>query len=73
MRTLCDRFVALVIAFAVLAVAGSAMAQSFEDALARFSADSFADTETGINGVAGGGAAPPPPPGRERASGRGES
>jgi urea transport system permease protein len=55
MRTLCDRFVALVIAFAVLAVAGSAMAQSFEDALARFSADSFADTEAGINGVAASG------------------
>src|SRR2546428_5030020 len=55
MRTLCERFVALVIAFAVLAVAGSAMAQSFEDALARFSADSFADTETGINGVAASG------------------
>jgi len=55
MRTLCERFVALVIAFAVLAVAGSAMAQSFEDALARFFADSSADTETGINGVAASG------------------
>jgi urea transport system permease protein len=55
MRMLCERVAALVIVLIVLAVARSAMAQGFEEALARFAADSFADTESGINGVAASG------------------
>jgi urea transport system permease protein len=56
MRALRERLVALVAAICVLFMAAlPAQAQSFEDALARFAADSFADTEAAIGQVAGSG------------------
>jgi urea transport system permease protein len=56
MRALCDRLIALVAAICVLFIAAlPAQAQSFEDALARFAADSFADTDAAIGQVAGSG------------------
>ena len=48
-----DRLIALVIALGVLiAVAVSAHAESFEDAITRFAADSYDDTDAAISGVA---------------------
>jgi urea transport system permease protein len=56
MRALCDRLIALVAAIGVLLVTAlPAHAQSFEDALARFAADSFNDTEAAIGQVAASG------------------
>jgi urea transport system permease protein len=53
MRAFCERVVALVAAIGVLVIAAlPAGAQSFEDALARFAADSFNDTEAAIGAVA---------------------
>jgi urea transport system permease protein len=48
-----DRFVAFVIALGLLfVVVPAAKADSFDEALARFALDSYADTEAGINAVA---------------------
>jgi urea transport system permease protein len=56
MKTFYDRALALVIAVGLLvAFALPASAQSFEDALARFAADSYADTEAAITAVAASG------------------
>jgi urea transport system permease protein len=56
MRALRERLVALVAAICVLFIAAlPAHAQSFEDALARFAADSFGDTEAAIGQVAASG------------------
>ena len=56
MRALRERLVALVAAICVLFIAALPVhAQSFEDALARFAADSFADTEAAIGQVAASG------------------
>jgi hypothetical protein len=56
MRALCERVVALVAAIGVLFIAAlPANAQSFEDALARFTADSFNDTDAAIGAVAASG------------------
>jgi urea transport system permease protein len=56
MRALRERLVALVAAICVLFIAAlPAHAQSFEDVLARFAADSFADTEAAISQVAASG------------------
>jgi urea transport system permease protein len=53
MRAFCERVVALVAAICVLVIAAlPAAAQNFEDALARFAADSFSDTEAAIGAVA---------------------
>jgi urea transport system permease protein len=53
MRALCGRLRALAVAFGLLLLAGvAANAQSFEDALAGFTADSFNDTDTAIGAVA---------------------
>jgi urea transport system permease protein len=53
MRAFCERVVALVAAIGVLVIAAlPARAQNFEDALARFAADSFNDTEAAIGAVA---------------------
>jgi urea transport system permease protein len=50
MRAYCDRFIALVFAL-VLIAAAPAQAGPYEDALQRFTADSFSETIEGINGV----------------------
>jgi urea transport system permease protein len=56
MRAFCERVVALVAAIGMLFIAAlPAHAQSFEDALARFAADSFSDTEAAIGAVAASG------------------
>jgi urea transport system permease protein len=56
MRVFCDRVIALVAAICVLVIAVlPAGAQNFEDALARFAADSFNDTEAAIGAVAASG------------------
>ena len=56
MRAFCDRFIALVLALGVLAaVTTIARAGPYEDALLRFTADSFDDTIEGINAVAASG------------------
>jgi urea transport system permease protein len=53
MRGLYGRLRALAVAFGLLLLAGAAAnAQSFEDALAGFTADSFDDTDTAIGAVA---------------------
>jgi len=50
MRALCDRLVALVLALGVFAAAvATSRATPYDDALARFTADSFAETIEGIN------------------------
>jgi urea transport system permease protein len=56
MRCFCDRFIALVLALGVVAaVMTGAQAGPYEDALSRFTADSFDETIEGINGVAASG------------------
>src|SRR5205814_7700877 len=56
MRCFCDRFIALVLALGMLAaVTAAAQAGPYEDALSRFTADSFDETIEGINGVAASG------------------
>jgi urea transport system permease protein len=56
MRVAMERLVALVIAIGIcLAVPLAAKAQSFNEALARFAADSYAETEGAINGMAASG------------------
>jgi urea transport system permease protein len=56
MRDFCKRLVALVFALSVLCVAAnSARADAYDDALARFLADSFDETIEGINAVAASG------------------
>lgn len=56
MRGLWDRLIALAFVFGVLCVAATAAhAGAYEDALQKFTADSFGDTEEGIEGVAGSG------------------
>jgi urea transport system permease protein len=56
MRSFCDRFIALVLALGMLAAAMTgAQAGPYEDALSRFTADSFDETIEGINGVAASG------------------
>ena len=53
MRSFCDRCRALVWAVAVLvALVTAAQAGPYEDALAKFTTDSFSDTAEGIDGVA---------------------
>jgi urea transport system permease protein len=48
-----ERFVVLFCALALLlAAGGSASAQSYDEALAKFTTDSYADTDAGITGVA---------------------
>jgi urea transport system permease protein len=56
MSALYDRVVALVIAIGLLVACGlSANAQSYEEALAKFTADSFSDTDDAISAVAASG------------------
>jgi urea transport system permease protein len=56
MRSFCDRFIALVLALGMLAaVTAAAQAGPYEDALLRFTGDSFDETIEGINGVAASG------------------
>ena len=56
MRGFGDRFIALVLALGLLAALTTGVrAGPYEDALARFTADSFDDTIEGINGVAASG------------------
>jgi urea transport system permease protein len=56
MRAFCDRLIALVLALGVLAaVTAGARAGPYEDALLRFTADSFDDTIEGVDGVAASG------------------
>jgi urea transport system permease protein len=52
MRALYGRLRALAVAFGLLLAAAAANAQSFDEALSGFTADSFSDTETAINAVA---------------------
>jgi urea transport system permease protein len=52
MGTMRDRLIACLFACCLALVASSALAQSFDDALANFAKDSFNDTEAGINAVA---------------------
>ena len=52
MRALYGRLRVLAVAFGLLLAAAAANAQSFDDALSGFTADSFSDTETAINAVA---------------------
>ena len=48
-----ERFVALFCALALLLAAGTSVsAQSYDEALAKFATDSYADTDAGITGVA---------------------
>ena len=56
MHALRDRVIALVTALGVLLAAGaSAAAESLDDALAGFAADSYSDTEKAIEAVAASG------------------
>ena len=56
MSALYDRVVALVVAIGLLIAGGvAANAQSYEEALAKFTADSFSDTDDGISAVAASG------------------
>ena len=55
MSVLTDRLIAFVLAFGVLMAATPARAQNYESALADFTTDSFADTDTAIGGVAASG------------------
>jgi urea transport system permease protein len=56
MRTVCNRLMAFVLALGILAACpAGAQAGPYEDALARFTADSFDDTTEAINGVAASG------------------
>src|SRR5262245_16474656 len=55
MRSFCDRFIALVLALGMLAAVTAAQAGPYEDALLRFTGDSFDETIEGINGVAASG------------------
>ncbi|KAB2920320.1 MAG: urea ABC transporter permease subunit UrtB [Hyphomicrobiaceae bacterium] len=55
MREVRDRFLALVLSFGVLLSGGLAAAQTYEDALRGFTADSFNDTDAAISAVAGSG------------------
>jgi urea transport system permease protein len=57
MRNFCARVAALVLGLGVLLAAGSAVAraQTYEEALQGFAADSFSDTDTAITGVAASG------------------
>jgi urea transport system permease protein len=50
-----DRLLAFVVAVGVLMAGSLAHAQSYDEALTRFAADSFGDTEAGIGGVASSG------------------
>jgi urea transport system permease protein len=52
MRALYGRLRMLAVAFGLLLAAAAANAQSFDEALSGFTADSFSDTETAINAVA---------------------
>ena len=52
MRTFCAHMAVLVLSVGLFALCGPAHAQSFEDALAKFAADSFSDTDAAITGVA---------------------
>jgi urea transport system permease protein len=51
----CDRLVAWVLAVALWLVAAPLYAQTYDDALTKFAADSFSETEAGITGVAASG------------------
>jgi urea transport system permease protein len=55
MRRICDRLVALVLAIGFLIAAAPGYAQTYDEALAKFAAGSFGDTEAGIEGVAASG------------------
>src|SRR5262249_23203843 len=56
MRVLCERLLALVFAFGIIASSATASrAGPYEDALAHFLADSFDETAQGIDGVAASG------------------
>jgi urea transport system permease protein len=55
MRKICDRVVAWVLAAGLLVGTSAAFAQTYEEALAKFAADSFSDTEAAINAVAASG------------------
>ena len=55
MRKICDRVVAWVLVASLLAGASAALAQSYEEALTKFAADSFSDTEAAITAVAASG------------------
>ena len=52
MRMIRDRLIACILVCCLAFAASPALAQSFDDALAKFAADSFSDTEAGINAVA---------------------
>jgi urea transport system permease protein len=55
MTSFCGRLVVCLLALACLVAAPPAFSQSLDDALTKFSADSFGDTEEGISGVAASG------------------
>jgi urea transport system permease protein len=55
MTVLRDRLIAFLLMSCVLLAGAPAFAQTFDDALAKFAADSFSDTEAGINAVAASG------------------
>lgn len=55
MRACHERLIALAVAVFAWLLAASAQAQTYETALARFAADSYAETEAAINGVAASG------------------
>ncbi len=55
MRAIYDRLIAVAAALFIGLVAAAAQAQTYETALARLAADSYADTEAGINAVAASG------------------
>jgi urea transport system permease protein len=56
MRTLCTHMAALALGLCLLVIAASgASAQSYEEALAKFAADSFGETDAAIAGVAASG------------------
>ncbi len=52
MRTIRDRLIACILVCCLALAVSPALAQSFDDALAHFAADTFNDTEAGINAVA---------------------
>ncbi len=55
MTSFCGRLVVCFLALACLVASPPAFSQSLDDALTKFSADSFSDTEEGISGVAASG------------------
>jgi len=57
MQSMCARLFAVMVALAVLLPAATSWAAPFDDALARFTADDFSETDAAISGVAASGEA----------------